>query len=107
MRMVGTAEANFKTRTIQVKVAPKAKKAEFFSLATPVGVKGSFDNFRLSLNPFGLTKTIVSFVTSPVHVPVQRLFKKGLPEDGLEACTIMWKVTDDMEEIEAIQKGRQ
>jgi len=97
MRMAGTAEANFKDRTIKVKVAPKAKKAEFFSLATPVGVEGSFDDFNLSINPLGLTKTIVSFITSPLHVPVRRLFKKGLPEDGLGACKAMWEASNELE----------
>lgn len=98
MRMAGTAEANFKDRTIKVKVAPKAKKAQFFSLATPVGVEGTFDDFNLSMNPLGLTKTIVSFITSPLHVPVRRLFKKGLPEDGVGACKAMWKASDELEE---------
>ena len=98
MRMAGTAEANFKDRTIKVKVAPKAKKAEFFSLATPVGVEGTFDDFGLSMNPLGLTKTVVSFITSPLHVPVRRLFKEGLPEDGLEACKAMWKASEEIED---------
>ena len=97
MRMAGTAEANFKERTIEVKIAPTAKKAQFFSLATPVGVKGHFDDFGVSVNPLGLTKTVVSFITSPLHVPVRRLFKKGLPEDGLEACKAMWDVSDEVE----------
>lgn len=98
MRMAGTAEANFKDRTIKVKVAPKAKKAEFFSLATPVGVEGTFDDFGLSINPLGLTKTAVSFITSPLHVPVRRLFKEGLPEDGLGACKAMWEASEEIED---------
>ncbi len=97
MRMVGTAEANFKARTIAVNLTPKAKKAEFFSLATPVGLSGHFDKFRLKISPLGLTKTLVSFVTSPVHVPVRRLFTRGLPEDGIEACKAMWEASDEMQ----------
>ncbi len=98
MQMVGEVEANFKNRTIKVRVVPQAKKAEFFSLATPVSVSGSFDKFSLSVNPLGLTKTVVSFVTSPIHVPVRRLFNKALPEDGKEACKAMREVAEKMEE---------
>lgn len=97
MRMAGTAEADFKERTIEVKVAPKAKKAQFFSLATPVGMRGHFDDFSLSINPLSLTTTVVSFITSPLHVPVRRLLNKGLPEDGLEACQAMWEVSEEVE----------
>lgn len=97
MRMVGTAEVNFKERSLAVKVAPQAKKAEFFSLATPVGLSGTFDKFKLKINPLGLTKTVVSFITSPVHVPVRRLFNRGLPEDGIEACKVMWKASEGTE----------
>ena len=98
MRMAGTAEANFKDRTIKVKVAPKAKKAEFFSLATPVGVAGSFDDFGISVNPLSLTQTVVSFITSPLHVPVRRVFSKELPADGIEACQAMWKASEEIED---------
>ena len=97
MRMAGTAEANFKERTIKVKVAPKAKQAEFFSLATPIGIEGHFDDFGLSINPLGLTTTAISFITSPVHVPIRRLLKKGLPEDGIEACKAMWEASEEIE----------
>ncbi len=97
MRMFGEAEANFKQRTIKVRVTPDAKKAEFFSLATPVSVQGSFDKFGLSINPLGLTKSVVSFITSPVHVPVRRLFGKGLPEDGKEACKAMWEASEEQD----------
>ncbi len=97
MRMAGTAEANFIDQTIKVKVSPKAKKAEFFSLATPVGVAGHFDNFKLSVNPLGLTSTAIAFMTSPLHVPIRRLFEKGLPEDGIEACKAMWEASEEIE----------
>ena len=60
--------------------------------------EGTFDDFGLSMNPLGLTKTVVSFIPSPLHVPVRRLFKEGLPEDGLEACKAMWKASEEIED---------
>ncbi len=98
MRMLGTAEANFQDRTIKVNLTPQAKRPEFFSLATSVGLTGTFDKFHISLNPLSLTATAVSFITSPLHVPVRRLFTKGLPEDGHEACKAMWDASDEIDD---------
>jgi len=98
MRMMGTAEANFQDRSIKVRLTPRAKRPEFFSLATPVGLTGTFDNFNISLNPVGLTTTAISFISSPLHVPVRRLFNKGLPEDGYEACKAMWDASDEIDD---------
>jgi len=33
----------------------------------------------------------ISFVTSPVHVPLRRIFKKGEPADGSLACAEAWR----------------
>ncbi len=49
----------------------------------------------IDLPPLVLTKSVVSFITSPVHVPVRRLFGKGLPEDGKEACKAMWEASEN------------
>ena len=91
----GTAEANFNERSLLVQVAPKAKKPEFFSLATPIGITGTFDDFNLDLSPLALTKTVASFVTSPVHVPIRRILTKDVPSDGAEACKAMWETPSE------------
>ena len=91
----GTAEANFNERSLLVHVAPKAKEPEFFSLATPIGVTGTFDDFHLDLSPLAITKTVASFVTSPVHVPIRRIFTKDIPSDGVEACKTMWETPSE------------
>ncbi len=36
---------------------------------------------------------VVSFVTSPFHVPVRRIFTKEAPADGVEACKAAWTKT--------------
>ena len=70
---------------------PKAKKPQFFSLATPVGMSGTFDKFGIHINPVELTATTVSFLTSPLHVPVRSLFSGDVEVDGEKACKIAWQ----------------
>jgi len=91
MSIEGEANINFKTRVFKVKAAPKAKRPEFFSLATPVKVGGSFEDFKIGINKLRLTTSLASFITSPLHVPVRRLFVGERPQDGREACKMAWK----------------
>ncbi len=93
MRVAGDAEINFKTERIDIKMAPKAKKARFFSLATPIQIKGKFDDFGVGIKPGGLAHTVVSLATSPIHVPFRRIFSKAAPKDGREACREAWTRT--------------
>lgn len=92
MQIEGQAEVNFKSREIKLYVAPKAKKAEFFSLATPVKVTGSFEDFGIGINPAQLAGSVLNFVVSPVFVPVDRLISKSAAADGKEACAFAWKM---------------
>ena len=68
-------------------MAPKAKKPEFFSLATPIEVKGTFTDYKVGVKPGGLIGTAIRFITSPVVVPIQRVFTERASEDGKAACT--------------------
>ena len=87
MQVGGKAEANFKTEKVYLTMAPKAKKPEFFSLATPIEVKGTFTDYKIGIKPGGLIGTAVRFITSPVVVPIQRAFTERAPADGKAACT--------------------
>jgi uncharacterized protein involved in outer membrane biogenesis len=95
MRIGGKAKVDFRKKTIEIYAAPKAKKPQFFSLATPVGMSGTFNEFGVSLNPIELTATAVSFITSPLHVPVRSLFSEDKEVDGEQACKIAWKAVQD------------
>ena len=92
MSIEASAQVDFTERRIDVHAVPKAKNPELFSLATPVGLSGGFEDFRIRINPLALGKSTVSFVTSPLHVPVRRVFKfkDTMPEDGFEACAEAW-----------------
>ena len=86
MRVNGQAELDFKEETVFIHLAPQAKKAQFFSLETPIEIKGRLSDFEASIAPGGLVGSAVSFVTSPLHVPLRRLFEPSLPEDGCDIC---------------------
>jgi uncharacterized protein involved in outer membrane biogenesis len=93
-RMSVNAEAaiDFKNRTIDLAAAPKAKRPEFFSASTPVRVRGSFSDFAVGIKNLHVLRSVVSIITSPVHVPVRRLFSGRTPADGLEACRQAWSL---------------
>ena len=87
MQVGGEAKANFKTEEVYLTMAPKAKKAEFFSLATPIEVKGTFTDYKIGIKPGGLIGTAIRFITSPVVVPIQRAFSEKVAADGKAACS--------------------
>jgi uncharacterized protein involved in outer membrane biogenesis len=87
MQVAGKAKADFKTEKVYLAMKPKAKKPEFFSLATPIQVKGTFTNYKVGVQPGGLVGTALRFITSPVIVPIQRVFTERAPADGKAACS--------------------
>jgi uncharacterized protein involved in outer membrane biogenesis len=86
IRICGKGQVNFKTEQIDLKVAPTPKRPEFFSLATPLEVKGKFSDFGVGVQTGGLFGTSIRFITSPITVPLRRLAGKGLPTDGEDIC---------------------
>jgi hypothetical protein len=42
-----------------------------------------------------LTGSLISFITSPVHVPIRRIFVDEIPEDGQEACREAKRMTKE------------
>ncbi len=95
MRIAGKADIDFKNRKFKVIMAPKAKRPEFFSLAVPIKVDGTFNDFGFGIGITRLTGAVFSFITSPFHVPIRRVFAKEIPEDGEEACRKAWAITEE------------
>ncbi|MCP3870744.1 MAG: AsmA family protein [Gammaproteobacteria bacterium] len=90
MRITGKSEIDFNTRKLGIRLAPKAKRPEFFSMAVPIEVKGRFEDFDFSVGGLRMVGQLASFVTSPVHVPIRRILTKDEPADGVEACKAAW-----------------
>ena len=102
MSVAGKVDIDFKEQEIDILMAPKAKRPEFFSLATPVKVHGSFDDFGVGVSKLRAARSVISFITSPLHVPIRRVFRKEIPEDGREACELAWKKTADESYLEEL-----
>lgn len=102
MLVAGEANVNFKKETLEMIMAPKAKQPEFFSLATPIKINGTFEDFDLDLSIGSLVGTVISFITSPVHVPIRRILVDELPRDGKDACREAWFYTEEKKPEEPV-----
>jgi uncharacterized protein involved in outer membrane biogenesis len=87
IRICGKGQVDFKKQTIRVSAAPRPKKPEFFSLATPMEVNGTFSDFGVGIDTGGLIGTAVRFVTSPFVTPLLKMTGKELPADGADVCS--------------------
>lgn len=88
IRICGAGRVNFKNQNLKLNVTPVAKKAEFFSLATPIRVSGSFNDIGFGIKRGGLVGTALRFITSPVITPLKRIVQDALPEDGSDVCSM-------------------
>jgi len=85
-RTEGGGRADFATDEIYLRFVPRPKVPQFFSLATPVEVRGTLDDYGIRLRPADVLGTAVQWVTSLVTVPFQRAFGTRIPEDGHDVC---------------------
>jgi AsmA family protein len=88
MRVNGEAQVNFADERLRLRMQPQAKTAQFLSLATPIEVNGSFDQFKVGPNPGDVMQTIVRLATSIFWVPIQKLMGEKLPADGADVCKL-------------------
>ena len=86
MRVRGEARVDFKKEDVYLYLKSSGKKPEFFSLATPIEVNGKIADFKIGVAPGGLFGTTIRFITSPLHVPLRRLFSEELPPTGSDIC---------------------
>ena len=91
MSVTGKAEVDFRTERVKVELVPSPKKPEFFNLATPIQVEGTFSDFGIGVKPEDLLGTVIRFVTSIVHVPLQRIFLGVRPAEDIERCLAAMK----------------
>jgi hypothetical protein len=70
-----------------VRLKPTPKQAQFFSLATPIEVKGNFKEFKAGIPAGGILTTATKLITDLAIVPLQMLFQKSVPLDGHDVCT--------------------
>ncbi len=85
-RTDGSGTADFATSEISLRFVPRPKVPQFFSLATPIVVSGTFDDYRFGVRPADAFGTAVRWAASPVVVPIQRLVGERAPGDGRDVC---------------------
>jgi len=86
MRVTGKGWADFGSETINLRMRPQAKTAQFLSLATPIEVSGTFSDFKIGVSPGDVIETVGRLATSIIWVPLQKLFGKKIPQDGSDVC---------------------
>jgi uncharacterized protein involved in outer membrane biogenesis len=92
MRVAGEGRVDFATETVRLRLAPKAKEPQFFSLATPIQVTGTLTDFKVGVAPGGVAETTIRFLTSVFVVPLEKLGKGRPPRDGSDVCTNAMRV---------------
>ncbi|MEO0317467.1 MAG: hypothetical protein RL404_1144, partial [Pseudomonadota bacterium] len=86
MRVTGTTAIDFGSETVQMRLQPQAKAAQFLSLATPIEVRGNFTDYHIGPKPGDVIETAIRLATSIVWVPIKRLFSEKVPADGRDVC---------------------
>nr|BAF40877.1 hypothetical protein [Photobacterium phosphoreum] len=87
----GAFDASYKKRDFNLYLSPQSKKAQIFSLQTPIEVHGTFDKFNLEVPLSAILKTSIQFTTSPVVAPLQWLFEKPIAANGSAECQRIWQ----------------
>ncbi|WP_231855068.1 AsmA-like C-terminal region-containing protein [Photobacterium profundum] len=87
----GLFNASYADRAFDLYLSPKSKKAQIFSLQTPVEVHGKFEDFDLDVPWSAIFETSVRFTTSPVVSPIRWLIEKPLEQDGSQSCERIWQ----------------
>ncbi len=91
MRVTGSASVDFAAESLRLRLQPQAKTAQFLSLATPIEVGGTFNEFKVGANPGDVAQTVLRLATSIVWVPLKKLFGERMPADGADVCNLTLK----------------
>ncbi|HEX7812509.1 MAG TPA: AsmA family protein [Burkholderiales bacterium] len=86
MRVTGKGSADFARESLDLRMRPQAKTAQFLSLATPISVSGTFSNFKIGVSPGDVVETVGRLATSILWVPLQKIAGKKIPADGSDVC---------------------
>ena len=86
MRVIGDGTIDFHSKTVDFYLVPKAKKAALISVAVPVGLKGNFADFDLSIHSADVIKSVFRNTANVVFLGIPLLFHKTLEVDGSAAC---------------------
>ncbi len=86
VRVLGGGEVDFNDASLSLRFDPWPKRAEFFSLATPIEVGGSFDDYTIGPRAGDVFMTGLRLLGSVIWVPVMKLAGARSPADGSDVC---------------------
>jgi hypothetical protein len=101
VRVAGEGSVDFKTEAIRLKMEPLPKRAEFFSLGTPIVVDGTFDDFSIGASAGDVAGTAVRLATSLLWVPLKKLFGRAVPDNGSDVCGDPGRFVSSVEAVAA------
>ncbi len=86
IQVKGSINVDFARRWIEARLQPVPKRPQFYSLATPVQVRGRLDDLEVGVAKGGLIGTMIRILTSYVAVPVQWAVRQKVPVNGTSQC---------------------
>lgn len=86
-RAAGWARADFTTERLRMRFVPRHKQPRLVSLAIPVEVRGTFDDYRISLRPTDALGRVAQWFKTLVMVPLHWFGVGRIPRDGSDVCT--------------------
>ncbi|MEZ5727770.1 MAG: AsmA-like C-terminal region-containing protein [Burkholderiaceae bacterium] len=87
VRVLGNGHVDFRDETLALRLIPRPKRAEFFSLATPLDVGGPLADPVIGPRAGDLFATGVRLVTSLIWVPLLKAVGQAPPADGTDVCS--------------------
>ena len=96
----GRGEIDLGRQQLDLLVWPQAKREKFLSVSTPVTVTGTFDDFRIGVEPGGFIGTVIKWYTSLIYVPFKWLTGERFDADGTSTCfdAMGWDLTPELHE---------
>ena len=94
----GRGTIDFAKEELDLLIGPQAKREKFLSASTPVKVTGTFDDFRIGVEPAGFIGTIIKWYTVLIYVPFKWLTGERFPPDGTATCfdVMDWELTPEL-----------
>ena len=86
IRVLGDAVIDFPSEKVDVFMVPRSKKPQFISAATPVQLKGSFDDFEPKIKRSDIAFSVVRSGFNIALLGIPLLFHKTLEADGSADC---------------------
>jgi hypothetical protein len=95
----GRGKIDIANQTIDMIVAPQAKREKFLSVSTPIAIEGPWDDVQVGVTKTGFVATLFRLYLGLIYVPFKWLTGERFPADGLTTCfdATDWELPGDSE----------